>query len=289
MPKASVVLASKGLKQNSINLYLFQLKTLNGGVEPTTYKTFEDTDAVDRKLEPYATNSKRTFYIALVAFLPETNKARKYYYSKMMEINKASETNTEKSQKQKDNWISQKEVMDVWKDLGKKVETIYESPNAISPWEFGQIRKYVLLSLFVLNPPRRALDYTDMIIVPQYEEGMDKKYNYMSLNDKTFYFNNYKTASKYKTQSVPINPELFDIITAYKIDGFLLGDEINPLRVGNVTGLFNSIFKKKVSVSMLRNIFMTNKYGGNIEEMRNDIKNMATSIHVAVNHYIKKD
>jgi hypothetical protein len=288
MPKASVVLATKGLKQNSINLYLSQLKTLNGGKEPTTYKTFEDTEAVDRKIEPYATNSKRTFYIALVAFLPETNKARKYYYSKMMEINKASETNTEKSQKQKDNWISQEEVMKVWRELGKEVDKIYDSPKTLMPYDFGQIRKYVLLSLFVLNPPRRALDYTHMIIVPQYEEGMDKKYNYMSLNERKFYFNNYKTASTYKTQSVPINPELFDIITSYKIDGFLIGDD-KPLPSQNVRGIFNSIFKKKISVSMLRNIFLTSKYGGNMEEMRNDIKNMATSLHVAVNHYIKKD
>ncbi len=288
MPKASVILATKGLKQNSINLYLSQLRTLNGGKEPTTYKTFEDTEAVDRKIEPYAINSKRTFYIALVAFLPETNKARKYYYSKMMEINKASETNTEKSQKQKDNWISQEEVMKVWRELGKEVDKIYDSPKTLMPYDFGQIRKYVLLSLFVLNPPRRALDYTHMIIVPQYEEGMDKKYNYMSLNERKFYFKNYKTASTYKTQSVPINPELFDIITSYKIDGFLIGDD-KPLPSANVRSIFNSIFKKKISVSMLRNIFLTSKYGGNMEEMRNDIKNMATSLHVAVNHYIKKD
>ena len=287
MPKASVILATKGLKQNSINLYLSQLRTLNGGIEPTTYKTFEDTEAVDRKIEPYATNSKRTFYIALVAFLPETNKARKYYYDKMMEINKGSFENTEKSQKQKDNWISQEEVMEVWRELGKEVDNIYESPHKLMPYDFVQIRKYVMLSLFVLNPPRRALDYTDMVIVPQYEEGMDKKYNYMSLNDRTFYFNNYKTAGAYHTQSVPINPELFDIITSYKIDGFLLGDG-KPLPTGRVTGMFNSIFKKKISVSMLRNIFLTSKYGGKLEELKSDIKNMATSMNMATNHYIKK-
>jgi len=287
MPKASIVLASKGLKDNTIKTYLSQLKILNGGVEPTTYKTFEDTEAVDRKLEPYATNSKRTFYIALVAFLPETNKARKYYYSKMMEINKGSFENTEKSQKQKDSWMSQEEVMEVWRKLGKEVDNIYESPKTLMPYDFGQIRKYVLLSLFVLNPPRRALDYTDMIIVPQYKEGMDKKYNYMSLNNKTFYFNNYKTAGAYHTQSVPINPELFDIITSYKIDGFLLGDG-KPLPTGRVTQMFNSIFKKKVSVSMLRNIFLTSKYGGKLEELKNDVKNMATSMNMATNHYIKK-
>ena len=287
MPKASIVLASKGLKENTIKTYLSQLKILNGGVEPTTYKTFEDTEAVDRKLEPYATNSKRTFYIALVAFLPETNKARKYYYSKMMEINKGSFENTEKSQKQKDVWITQEEVMEVWRKLGKEVDNIYESPHKLMPYDFGQIRKYVLLSLFVLNPPRRALDYTDMIIIPQYEEGMDKKYNYMSLDDKTFYFNNYKTAGAYHTQSVPINPELFDIITSYKIDGFLLGDG-KPLPTQNVTKMFWSIFKKKISVSMLRNIFLTSKYGGKLEELKNDVKNMATSMNMATNHYIKK-
>lgn len=285
MPKASIILASKGLKENSIKLYLSQLTRLNDGKEPTTYKAFEDTAEVDRKLEPYATNSKRTFYIALVSFLPERNKARKYYYDKMMEINKGSFENTEKSQKQKDNWLTQEEVMKVWKDLEKKAETIYNSPK-LTASDFIELRKFILLSLFVLQPPRRALDYTHMILVPQYEEGMDKKYNYMSLNDKTFYFNNYKTAGAYKTQAIPINPELFDIITSYSIDGFLFG---KPIPSQTITSMFNSIFKKKVSVSMLRNIFLTSKYGGKIDELKADIKHMATSMNMATNHYIKRD
>jgi hypothetical protein len=287
MPKASIVLASKNLKPNTIKTYLSRLSNLNGGVEPTTYKTFEDTAAVDKQLEIYATNSKRTFYIALVAFLPETNKARKYYYSKMMEINKGAFENTEKSQDQKDNWMTQEEVIQVWKDLKEEAEPLLDKSN-LSYAETHKLKAFVLLSLFVLQPPRRALDYTAMVVVPQYKEGMDKDFNYLSLNDKTFYFNNYKTAGAYHTQSVPVNPQLFNILKKYKQEGLLLGNNGKPMLGESMRGIFNRMFGKKVSVSMLRNIFLTSKYGGKIDELKNDVKNMATSMTMATNHYIKK-
>jgi hypothetical protein len=56
-----------------------------------------------------------------------------------------------------------------------------------------------------------------------------------------------------------------------------------------ITKLLNKIFEAKVGVSMLRNIYLTSKYGKVMKELDNDVKSMATSKDVALDHYIKKD
>ena len=149
MPKASVVFEGAGLKDSSKKLYLSQLTKLNEGKEPINYKVLQDTEAIEAKLEKYSENSKRTFYIAIVSFLPEKNKTRKFFYDRMMEINKATRNNTEKSESQKQNWLSQKEVVEIHKKLKEEVEPLLKKKK-ISEAETKQIQSYVILSLFVL-------------------------------------------------------------------------------------------------------------------------------------------
>jgi len=55
-----------------------------------------------------------------------------------------------------------------------------------------------------------------------------------------------------------------------------------------ITKILNKIFGKKISSSMLRNIFLTDKYGDVMEELKKDTKAMATSVDVAMNNYIKE-
>ena len=40
---------------------------------------------------------------------------------------------------------------------------------------------------------------------------------------------------------------------------------------------------------MLHNMLLTNKYSGMMKELKNDVKDMSTSVDVALNNYIKKD
>ena len=40
---------------------------------------------------------------------------------------------------------------------------------------------------------------------------------------------------------------------------------------------------------MLRNIYLTSKYGKVLKELDKDVKNMSTSQGVAISQYIKKD
>ena len=143
MPKASVVFEGAGLKDSSKKLYLSQLCKLNDNREPTTYKFLQDTEAIEKKLEKYSTNSKRTFYIAIVSFLPEKNKIRKFYYDKMMEINKAGRENTGKSDKQKENWMSQEEVEEVYKKLKVEAEPLLQKKK-LNEVETKLLQSYVI-------------------------------------------------------------------------------------------------------------------------------------------------
>jgi hypothetical protein len=288
MPKASVIFDGSGIKESSKKTYLSRLKALNEGKEPSNYKFLQDTAAIEAKLEKYATNSKRGFYIAIVAFLPEKNAARKVYYEKMMEINKASRKNTEKSETQKENWMSQEEVQEVWQKLKDEAEPLLKKKQ-LSEAETNLLQSYVVLSLYVMQPPRRSLDYTEMIVVPKYDENMDKKFNYLSLKDKMFYFNNYKTAGAYKTQSNPVPEELFNLLKKFRKTGLLLVKNDKAVTPPQITHILNKIFGKKISVSMLRNIYLSSKYGEESKTLANDAKAMGTSVEVAMNNYIKRD
>jgi hypothetical protein len=62
-----------------------------------------------------------------------------------------------------------------------------------------------------------------------------------------------------------------------------------PLDVSNqITRILNKIFDKRVSVSMLRNIYLTDKYSDVMNEMSDDVKAMGTSINIATTNYIKR-
>jgi integrase len=261
---------------------------LNDGKEPSNYKFLQDTEAIEKKLEKYSTNSKRTFYIAIVSFLPEKNKIRKFYYDKMMEINKAGRDNTDKSETQKQNWMSQQEVQAVWEKLKEEAEPLL-SKKKISESETKLLQSYVILSLFVLQPPRRSLDFTQMVVVPSFNENLDKAYNYLSLKDKTFYFNNYKTNKTYQTQTVPVSDELFNLLKNYRKKGLLLQNNEKSLTSPQMTLILNKIFGKKISVSMLRNIYMTSRYGDESKALKQDAHDLGTSVNVAQSNYIKKD
>jgi hypothetical protein len=57
-----------------------------------------------------------------------------------------------------------------------------------------------------------------------------------------------------------------------------------------MTRYLNKIFnRKKVGSSLLRNIYLTNKYGSMMESLTKDVEEMSTSVGVAMDTYIKQD
>ena len=59
------------------------------------------------------------------------------------------------------------------------------------------------------------------------------------------------------------------------------------LQTNSITRILNKIFNAKVGASMLRKLYLTNKYGDTLDELKTDVAQMGTSVDVAKNNYIK--
>jgi hypothetical protein len=87
---------------------------------------------------------------------------------------------------------------------------------------------------------------------------------------------------------------LFDLLKIYwkwspNTKYLLVNVEGKPLdRSNQITRRLNSLFGKKISSSMLRNIFLTEKFATPMAELKEATKAMGTSTNVAMNQYIKE-
>jgi hypothetical protein len=69
----------------------------------------------------------------------------------------------------------------------------------------------------------------------------------------------------------------------------LLQNGDKALTSPQLTVILNKVFGKKISVSMLRNIYLSSEYGEESKALAKDAHDMATSVNVAQSNYIKKD
>jgi integrase len=269
----------KVLSENTIKLYEANLKRLNNGVLPTSPVFLKDTDAVMQKIDKYSQNTKKSYFITIVSYLKDKKipkKVIKFYTDKMDELNKSFRENSGlMTETQKEHWISWAEVM--------------EHYNKLNPASLA----HLVLALFVLQPPRRSKDFFLMKIVPEYNETMDKDFNYLDWKNMRFYFSNYKTKSAYGTQTVEVSPELQEVFHNHFplkkkfTPFFLLQRDGMRLPDNGITRILNSVFGKKISVSMLRNIYLTNRYGEQEKDKKDTAESMGTSTNIISNVYTK--
>ena len=129
-------------------------------------------------------------------------------------------------------------------------------------------------------------------------DDTNKDLNYLDINESKFIFNNFKTAGTYQTQIIDIPENLMSVIKLYftkrtwtkKKIPFLVKHDGSPLTTSTqMTRILNKIFDKNISVSMLRNMFITNKYKDIKIEKDNDATAMGTSSSVIDSTYTKTD
>jgi hypothetical protein len=206
----------------------------------------------------------------------------------------------EKTPTQKDNWIS-------WADVEKKKRELVEDVEKFKDAKELKVREYeTLLQLLVLSlytdvAPRRNQDYLDMYIVKKHTAKMPTDKNYLDVSAKKFIFNKYKTAKKYGPQTEEIPATLWERVELYltrhptwKGKGtapikFLVtskGEGIVALNA--ITRILNKIFDKKIGATMLRHIYLSDKFGDTLEDMKKTATGMGHSINVQ-RAYIKKD
>lgn len=293
-------LKEKNLSESSIKLYLRNLEKINNG-ELKDFKFLKNVKGVQDVLKGYKDNTKRSILISIVSVLgccPDDKKIvklRKAYYDLMLEkSNEIKEKETdEPTEEQKKNWISWDDVKKRFEELKKEVDEFSEKSLVINKPQYETLLYYMILSLYVLSPPRRNKDYQYMNVVYKNTDKLSKDKNYLAYSENKFYFNIYKTSKKYGQKVEDISEELKKIIDLYlkfhpKIKGkvkkttdtpFLVSYDGNSLsQVNSMTKLFNKIFGKRISSSALRHIFLSDKYGDTVKEMKDDAEKMGHTV-----------
>jgi hypothetical protein len=230
-------------------------------------------------------NTARTYLIAIVSAVKQDPKLYAVYYPHLEAINAELKNNTTKSDKQIENWMTWDEVLAKQSELMQYIPK--KSEKVLSKPAYNHLLDLVILSLYSMQAPRRIVDYTLMKWLP---DG-DKSFNY--LDKGHFIFHNYKTKKAYETQTIPVPSDFIPILKSYlkfkpEGDWFLCKQDGKPLSGPDMTKRLNTIFGKKVSVSMLRNIYLSSKYSDVVQNLKEDTSAMGTSTSNALAQYIKE-
>ena len=287
-------LVKKGLAEGSANLYLTKLKKLNNDKNFANLSFLKDTSDVKKKFDAIENINTRKSYLTAVVSVLNTIDTKQYnstniFYKAILNSEKYYTTEETMTQKQKDNWLSWEEVLEKYNELDEIVKTITED-DMNNPKAKKDLSSHLVLSFYVLTPPRRNDDYYLMKL--DSDSKTDDSVNYYRPKTSEFIFNQYKTKKNYGTEKTVVNTKLKNVIDNYvklmnkKDNEFLLGEGEERNSKNYITKVLNRIFKKKIGASMLRHIYLTSKYGEVKQEMQEDAKLMAHSVSVQ-RDYIK--
>ena len=302
----SEILDKKNITESSKKLYVSNFKRLNDGEPVKNFKFILDIEKIKNKIEHFKPNTQRNYIISITSLLNDLKKIneKKYgkiyneYYKLLLDLNSDLKDATAKTPSEKENWLSQEEIKNIHTQNLSILNEIKGKRN-ITEGQYNKLLDLVILSLYTLQPPRRNIDYMKMFIVKKYDKDANGETdNFLDLFNKQFIYNNYKTAGTYKTQKVNINDDLFNIIKTFlkykkvngEINSFLTDYEGEPFIQNNsLTRKLNAIFNQKIGSSMLRKLYLTDKYKDVINDLKQDATDMGTSSETIQNNYVKKD
>lgn len=151
---------------------------------------------------------------------------------------------------QKENYLEWDKILEIYNNLSKTHDTSQT-----------RHKNYVLLSCYILLPPRRLKDFSLMHITNNLQNLDDCKNYYINQSDCHFFiFQEYKTKNKYKVQKIRVPPPLETIINLY-ISKYSITDSLFKLSEKNINNRLSRIFikyaNKQISVNILRHSYIT--------------------------------
>ena len=301
MKKLVEELENKKLSENTIKKYIQRLYILNGKKKFTSLAFLRKHEDIIKYIKENLSTATQKTYAGTISSVLKlkpnkiNDKLVKIYTSFINEedMDEYKKSVNEKTDKQKENWISQDQIKKIKDDLGNQASKIARK-SEVTRKEYETLLKNMLLSLYVNMPPRRASDYALM----KYQNGGDDKFNYFT-DKNMMIFNNYKTSKTYGKQEVDISkikPLLKDMKMYLKHrkpdckgnDMLLVkynGVAFNA--INDITRTLNNIFGKNISTNMLRNIYVSDKYGEMKAGMIEDAQAMGHSTNTQQNVYNK--
>lgn len=268
--------ARPNLKPQSIKTYLANIRKISGEKEIEDLRFLNDPNEIFEKLNPLVLTMKRNILsaiIVLISALPDFSvELYQTYADKLLQFTteyKIEMSKNQKSATQEKNWTSMAVLSKITRKLLK------ENPK-------GQ--NSLIASLYTMQSPQR-LDYYNMEIVgPKTEILLNKNYLIIdSRNKKRFVFNDFKTANKYNTVTIPVNKKLNTIINKFlKLNPerkyVLQNKQGEPMTRNSLGKTLPKIFApsgKHVSLNLIRHMFISENI--NIDQSKKQ-KEMADSM-----------
>ena len=296
MSSLKETLQTEKLSPKTIEMYIIKLRILNDNKNFDNLNFLKQKSVIKTKLQAITNDNTRKSYVASIVSVMNRQKGKtwedlnKYYKALFLKERNifAEKPAHEKSETQAENWLSWDEVKEVFNKLKEKAEDI-GNKSRLSNADKKVLENYMILALYVLQPPRRNDWYYTEI-----GNGDDNKKNYVDLKDKKYIFNNYKTAKSSGRETIDIPDEIMPCLKYYinmmglkEGDYLLYPDDTTRTNSNRMTKSLNSIFGKKVGASMLRHIYLSNKYGKVMKDQQEDAEFMAHSVSMQKD-YVKE-
>lgn len=295
------LMKERNVSESTASQYIKSLYSLNNQRPFTNLTWLKNKSSIIARLAEFALNTQKSMLGCIVSVLSlykEVSSYKKiytYWYNEMQSKRNIGPNTSVKSEKQEENWLDWDVVLSHRNRLADECAN-YDKCKDLTPNQYENLLHFLVISLFTDIPPRRNQDYQFMMVVKKITGKEDRQLNYLSLDTKQFVFNRYKTAKTHGQQVFDIPDTLMDVIHLYlkfnplnrsKSFYFLVQYNGNPILVVNgVTRILNKIFGKNVGASMLRHIYLSNKY--NIDEMEEDAEFMAHGLNMQ-REYLKSD
>jgi hypothetical protein len=287
--------SNNAISQSSQKLYFSNLRRLNDGQPLPSFKFLDKPEAIAEKLKDYKPTTQRNFYIAIVSALNlggDTPKHKKLY-SKYYDIMLSKNKEVKEIKHDPDTLPKWNEITEKRNTLGNQVADFADNKQ-LTPLQYDALLKWVVVSLYTLQAPRRNGDYLNAEIVDKSTADLPKDSNYVSLKDQDFVFNKYKTADTYGTYVEPITEELRKVLAVYykhhpllkngklpkghaSVKFLVYGDGEPLTQLNAITRILNSALGKGTGSSKLRHAYLTDKYGKVVEDQQEDAEKMGHS------------
>jgi integrase len=227
---------------------------------------------------------------------PRTKKLRERYLALSADTWSALKNQDQhtKSKRQEENMIPMDDVVKRRNEL-REIVAAFENSATLTRSEYDQLLSWFIICLYTMVQPRRNQDYALMEICQELPEVPDPNSNYLVLSEHAFVFQKYKTRKHYGTQEQEIPEELMDAIALYlkhrptecKTQRLIVGHDGSPLSNTNgVTRLLNRAFGQRIGATMLRHIYLSDKYAQTVLDRQADAAAMGHSVETAQG-YIK--
>ena len=310
------IMKKRNVKSTTLNAYLLNLNKLLklGDLTPSTEnldKLLADSENVMDLLNGKKASTLRNYLASIVVYLSldEKNLELVKTYRALMDTyqkqNNQSYAGNKKSEKQKENWTTIFELQKVLGNYKKQLDRDGSlKKDELSKKEFDLLQKWLVGSLYIgdeSNPPLRN-DYIMDIVGSKDYDRLDietkQKNNYLVVKNKSnkmFSLGEYKTSQKYGVKEIRVGKKLNTVLNVWlkynKSKHLILnanGDQITP---NSLTKLLIKIFEpsgKKISSSMLRSIYISEKFPPQTDEKTELADLMLHSKEIASEVYAKK-